>query len=235
MREIEVEAGVGRRKADVETGAGRNRRLAPTQAADPRRGVDGAQAGKAQRRRLGQFVAQPHFQRFALADTQQRAGRAAVVGERARRLGGGSRQLQRRRRRVEREEAVRAGRRIDASALASLRQAHSPADIAAPRSTRRVEAIAGAAFDNVPFRDRRGGPELAAASSRPPERLGVGSGSARGAFAWASSFPSSARSSAWPVGLAASPHVIEDGVGRATLLTLAGGIFTIALAVYIRD
>ena len=37
------------------------------------------------------------------------------------------------------------------------------------------------------------------------------------------------------VGLAASPHVIEDGVGRATLLALAGGIFTIALAVYIRD
>ena len=37
------------------------------------------------------------------------------------------------------------------------------------------------------------------------------------------------------VGLATSPHVIEDGVGRATLLALAGGIFTIALAVYIRD
>jgi hypothetical protein len=37
------------------------------------------------------------------------------------------------------------------------------------------------------------------------------------------------------VGLAAAPHVIEDGVGRATLLALAGGIFTIALAVYIRD
>jgi hypothetical protein len=37
------------------------------------------------------------------------------------------------------------------------------------------------------------------------------------------------------VGVAASPHVIEDGVGRATLLALAGGIFTIALAVYIRD
>jgi hypothetical protein len=37
------------------------------------------------------------------------------------------------------------------------------------------------------------------------------------------------------VALAASPHVIEYGVGRATLLALAGGIFTIALAVYIRD
>jgi hypothetical protein len=37
------------------------------------------------------------------------------------------------------------------------------------------------------------------------------------------------------VGVAASPHVIADGVGRATLLALAGGIFTIALAVYIRD
>jgi len=37
------------------------------------------------------------------------------------------------------------------------------------------------------------------------------------------------------IGLAASPHVIEYGVPRATLLALAGGIFTIALAVYIKD
>ena len=37
------------------------------------------------------------------------------------------------------------------------------------------------------------------------------------------------------VGLAASPDVIEDGAGRATLFAPAGGIFTIALAVYIRD
>ena len=37
------------------------------------------------------------------------------------------------------------------------------------------------------------------------------------------------------VGVAASPHVIADGAGRATLLALVGGIFTIALAVYIRD
>jgi hypothetical protein len=37
------------------------------------------------------------------------------------------------------------------------------------------------------------------------------------------------------VGVAASPHVIADGVGHATLSALAGGIFTIALAVYIRD
>jgi len=37
------------------------------------------------------------------------------------------------------------------------------------------------------------------------------------------------------VGLAASPHMVEQGAGRATLLVLAGGIFTIALAVYIKD
>jgi hypothetical protein len=37
------------------------------------------------------------------------------------------------------------------------------------------------------------------------------------------------------VGLAASPRFIEYGWSRATLLALAGGIFTIALAVHIRD
>ena len=37
------------------------------------------------------------------------------------------------------------------------------------------------------------------------------------------------------VGLAAAPGVIEHGSGHSTLLVLAGGIFTIALAVYIRD
>jgi hypothetical protein len=36
-------------------------------------------------------------------------------------------------------------------------------------------------------------------------------------------------------GLAASPRFIEDGWGRASLLALAGGIFTIALAVHIKD
>jgi hypothetical protein len=37
------------------------------------------------------------------------------------------------------------------------------------------------------------------------------------------------------VGLAVSSRVIEHGPGRATAFLLAGGIFTIALAVYIRD
>ena len=37
------------------------------------------------------------------------------------------------------------------------------------------------------------------------------------------------------VGLAASPRFIEYGWSRATLLALAGGIFTIALAVHIKD
>jgi len=35
--------------------------------------------------------------------------------------------------------------------------------------------------------------------------------------------------------LAAAPRVIDDGSARATLLALAGGIFTIALAVHIRE
>jgi hypothetical protein len=37
------------------------------------------------------------------------------------------------------------------------------------------------------------------------------------------------------VGLAAAPGVMAHGSGHSTLLVLAGGIFTIALAVYIRD
>ncbi len=37
------------------------------------------------------------------------------------------------------------------------------------------------------------------------------------------------------VGLAASSRFIEDGWGRATLLALAGGIFTIALAVHLKE
>jgi hypothetical protein len=37
------------------------------------------------------------------------------------------------------------------------------------------------------------------------------------------------------VGLWASPRLLEYGAGHAISLALAGGIFTIALAVYIRD
>ncbi len=34
---------------------------------------------------------------------------------------------------------------------------------------------------------------------------------------------------------AIAPHVIEEGGGHAIAFALAGGVFTIALAVYIRD
>jgi hypothetical protein len=37
------------------------------------------------------------------------------------------------------------------------------------------------------------------------------------------------------VGVAMAPHVVDDSVARLTLLALAGGIFTIALAVRIRE
>jgi uncharacterized membrane protein len=35
--------------------------------------------------------------------------------------------------------------------------------------------------------------------------------------------------------VAAAPRVIEEGPGHAIAFALAGGVFTIALAVYIRD
>ena len=37
------------------------------------------------------------------------------------------------------------------------------------------------------------------------------------------------------IGLAAGVHLIEHAVGQATAVALAGGVFTIALAVYIQD
>lgn len=37
------------------------------------------------------------------------------------------------------------------------------------------------------------------------------------------------------IALAASTRFIDEGAGRATALELAGGVFTIALAVYVRD
>ena len=107
VREIEIEAGIGRDEADFGARAGLEAR--PGEAADAGGGVGRAQARKAQRRRLGELVGEHELHLLALPELDERAGDRAGVGVSRRRLGRGRGELKPRRRGLEAEKAV--GRR----------------------------------------------------------------------------------------------------------------------------
>ncbi len=77
MRQVEIEAGIGRDEAYVGAPARRHPRL--REAADTGAGVRRPQPRKTQRGRLGELVDELEFQLLAFLETQKRAGRRAGV------------------------------------------------------------------------------------------------------------------------------------------------------------
>ena len=107
MRQVEVEARVGRDEPDFGTGPDLRRSCVrpPTPAA----AFDAAQAGKAECRRLGELVGEPQFELPALPHFKERARDRASVGISGGRRGRRRLELKRRRRGFETNQSHPAG------------------------------------------------------------------------------------------------------------------------------